>query len=162
MSSRVLAFFVAVVVAPALTACAAASAPTVSRPALGREAATQVVEGAQQVERATFADLRAERLHAAFAGPALRVLEAQVAVMAARGIRVEEAAVVVALVAWDPGAAEAVLQVESQRRLITLDEPDPAWSSSVRQWWSKLRYQSGSWWVVDEQDLGPDRWRPAS
>jgi len=110
----------------------------------------------------TLADLRAERLRSVFEGRALRVLGAQVGVMAARGVRVEETAVVVALVAWDPGAAEAVLQVASRRRLITLDEPDPAWSSSVRQWWSRLRYEAGAWWVVDEQDLGPDRWRPVS
>ncbi len=110
----------------------------------------------------TLADLRAERLRSVFEGRALRVLGAQVGVMAARGMRVEETAVVVALVAWDPGAAEAVLQVESRRRLITLDEPDPAWSSSVRQWWSRLRYEAGAWWVVDEQDLSPDRWRPVS
>jgi len=65
-----------------------------------------------------------------------------------------------ALVSWDPHADEAVLQVVAQRRIVTSDQPDPAWAATVRQWWARLQHADGSWWVVEQQDLSPDRWRP--
>lgn len=61
---------------------------------------------------------------------------------------------------WDPHADEAVLQVVAQRRIVTSDQPDPAWAATVRQWWARLQHADGSWWVVEQQDLSPDRWRP--
>ena len=161
--SKVAAVAVALLLVSAPAACRDGGSPVAARQAaLDRAHATEVVERAERIERQTMADLRAARLASAFGGRALRVLKAQVGVMASRGLRIEETAVVVALVAWDPNAAEAVLQVESRRALLTPETPDPAWSASVRQWWSKLRYQAGSWWVVDQQDLSPDRWRPAT
>ena len=63
------------------------------------------------------------------------------------------------LVFWDPVAEEAVLQVVAQRRLVTQDQPDPPWSATVRQWWGRVRNVDGTWMVVDQEDLPPDRWR---
>ena len=63
------------------------------------------------------------------------------------------------LVFWDPLAGEAVLQVVAERRLVSPDQPNPPWSSTAGQWWARLQNVGGSWLVVDDQDLPPDRWR---
>lgn len=126
--------------------------------ALGRDDALRIVERAEAVEGLTLADLQASRLVTVFAGAALQRLTAQVGVMAARGVRVEESAVVVVPAGWDPVALEAVLQVESRRRVVSPGDPDPGWSGAVRQWWAKLSSAAGPWRVVDEHDLAPDRW----
>jgi hypothetical protein len=52
-----------------------------------------------------------------------------------------------------------VLQVVAQGRLVTPDQPSPAWTPTVRQWWARLEYAEGRWWIVDQEDLRPDRWR---
>ena len=64
------------------------------------------------------------------------------------------------LVHWDPGALEAVLQVASQRRLVTSEGPNPGWAATVRQWWVRFEFAGGRWWVADQRDLPPDAWRP--
>ncbi len=63
------------------------------------------------------------------------------------------------LVFWDPLADEAVLEVAAERRIVSPDQPNPPWSSTARQWWARLQNVGGSWLVVDDQDLTPDRWR---
>jgi hypothetical protein len=80
--------------------------------------------------------------------------------MELRGLRVEERALARTLVSWDPGADEAVLQIAAQGRLVTPDEPNPAWTATVRQWWVRLQYADGAWWVIEQEDLAPDQWRP--
>jgi hypothetical protein len=95
----------------------------------------------------------------AFRGPALQILESQAATMAVRGLRDEERSPARTLVFWDPRAREAVLQVVAQHRLLAPDQPNPAWVATARQWWARLQYAEGSWWVVDQEDLTPDRWR---
>jgi hypothetical protein len=95
----------------------------------------------------------------AFRGRALQMLEAQAKSMEGRGLRVEERNAVRTLVFWDPGAFEAVLQVVAERHPVTPDDPNPGWAATVRQWWARLQFADGSWWIVDQSDLTPDRWR---
>lgn len=97
----------------------------------------------------------------AFRGRALRVLEAQAQAFSRRGQRVEERNAARDLVFWDPGALEAVLQVAAQRRLVTPDDPNPGWDATLRQWWARLEFARGKWWIADQRDLTPDTWRPA-
>jgi hypothetical protein len=59
-------------------------------------------------------------------------------------------------------AGEAVLQVAAQVRLVSAEQPEPPWSSTLRQWWSRLAFHAGGWVVVDDRDLSPDQWRLAT
>jgi hypothetical protein len=102
------------------------------------------------------------RLSEVFAGPALQRLQAQAQAMVRRSVREEERNVTRTLIFWDPRAGEAVLQVVAESRLVTSDRPNASWAAIVRQWWARIEYASGSWWVVDQGDLPPDRWRVAS
>jgi hypothetical protein len=159
--------------APALTAllivlivggCSARQAtaerhPAPSLAALDRAGAEAVVLKADAARRAAFADLGAGGLMGSFRGKALRVLKAQVQRMRDRGLRLEERNPVLAVVFWDARAAEVVLQVEAEHRLVTVDQADPPWAATVRQWWSRLASADGGWWVVDQNDLAPDQWR---
>ena len=42
---------------------------------------------------------------------------------------------------------------------LDLRAPSIAHDERVRQWWARLQYADGGWWVVDQEDLAPDRWR---
>jgi hypothetical protein len=95
----------------------------------------------------------------AFGGSALRKLEAQSESFSRRGLREEERSQTRALVFWDPVAAEAVLQVVAETRLVSHDQPNPAWTRTLRQWWARLQVMNGDWRVVDQENLPPDRWR---
>jgi hypothetical protein len=144
--------------------CSVAQAPAERQPAasastLDRSRAEAVAVKADAARRAAFAGLDPGALLAAFRGKALRVLQAQVRHMRDRGLRLEERNPVLAVVFWDAHAAEVVLQVEAQHRLLTLDQADPPWGTTVRQWWSRLAREDGEWWVVDQADLAPDHWR---
>lgn len=153
-----------VVSATALLLCGCFGAhppdPT-SAPVLRLVGAEQLVLEADDARRAAFADLQPRRLANVFRGRALQVLEKQVLKMGQRAIRLEERDAARTLVFWDPRADEVVLQIVAQDRLVTPERHDPAWAATTRQWWSRLDYQGGSWWVVDQQDLTPDRWRPS-
>ena len=92
-------------------------------------------------------------------GPALVRLQAQSQSFGRRGIREEERSSSRDIVFWDPIANEGVLQVVATRRLVTRDQPNPPWSATVRQWWSRLQIVEGTWKVVEQEDLPPDRWR---
>ena len=96
-----------------------------------------------------------------FRGRALQLLGAQAESLERRGIRVEERNASRTLVFWDARAAEAVLEVIVQRRIVSRDDPNPGWIATVRQWWARLQFAYGGWWIVDQQDLTPDRWRAA-
>ena len=144
--------------------CSVAHGPAERQPAasastLDRTDAEAVAIKADAARRAAFADLDPGRLMAAFRGKALRVLQAQVRHMRDRGLRLEERNPVRAVVFWDARAAEVVLQVEAQHRLLTVAQGDPPWGTTVRQWWSRLALEDGEWWVVDQADLAPDHWR---
>jgi hypothetical protein len=144
-----------------LCACLSDGSDAVSAqaPALSESSAAQLMVRADDVKRSVFELQPASRLAGAFRGRALQVLQAQAEAMGRRGFRIEERNVARTLVFWDPLAGEAVLQVIAQRRTITLDQPDPAWASTVRQWWARVQMADGVWWVIDQEDLTPDRWR---
>jgi hypothetical protein len=130
-----------------------------SAPVLSLDGVEQLALKADDARRAALADLQPVQLARTFRGRALQVLEGQVIKMGQRGLRLEERDSVRTLVFWDPRADEAVLQVVAQDRLVSPDQPDPTWAATARQWWLRLAYQGGSWWVVDQHDLTPDRWR---
>ena len=129
-------------------------------PALDRPVAEQVVLRADDARRDALMAADPAGLTALFRGRALQMLQAQVQAMRQRGLRLEERDSSRTLVFWDPRAQEVVLQVEAQRRLVTPDDADPAWTATVWQAWSRLDYVDGAWWIVDDADLTPDRWRP--
>jgi hypothetical protein len=116
---------------------------------------------ADDIKRLALDAHTAARLAAAFRGRALQVLETQVQGMEVRGLGVQEKDLTRTLVFWDSLAVEAVLQVLAQRRLVSPDHPNPMWAATVRQWWARFQYSDEAWWVVDQQDLTPDRWRVA-
>ena len=100
-------------------------------------------------------------LASAFGGPALQRVRSQAASLVRRGFRLEERSVTRTFVSWDPVVLSVVLQVEAQDRLVTPDAPDPEWSATVRQVWSRLQLVAGGWRVVETRDLSPDRWQAA-
>lgn len=114
---------------------------------------------ADDVMRRAFESPGSAGLWDAFGSPALQRLQAQSQGLVRRGMREEERGARRDLVFWDPVAGEAVLQVVAEKRLVTRDQPNPPWSATVRQWWAHLQNVDGSWKVVDEEDLPPDRWR---
>jgi hypothetical protein len=159
-------YFVAVVtrilaLAACLVLCTCAPRNTSAHhlPSLSRADAEQLMLRADDIRRVALSDLSADRLSEVFRGRALQMLEAQAQVLDRRGIRAEERSASRALVFWDPSVGEAVLEVVAERRFVPTDEPDQAWTATVRQWWARLQSADGRWWVVDQQDLPPDRWR---
>ncbi len=149
---------VALIAAVGFTACSAAAAPLARVPLLDRTAVARVVVAADEARATAFSQLDASILVRWFRDPALATLQARVAVMNARGVRVEEQSAARTLLAWDPQADEAVLEVEAEDRVVTADRASK-WSGTLRRWWSRLAFEQGSWWIVAEQDLPPDRWR---
>ena len=153
--------------APALVAILLLGACAGPRPAetlrlpaqLDRLVAEQVVLGADEALEAAMADLDSTRLDLFFSGRALETLVDQVGWMRARGIRSEERSAQRVVASWDGGANEVVIQVEAEHRLLSLEQPKPPWSGSVRQWWARLGFGAGAWRVVDDRDLPPDQWR---
>jgi hypothetical protein len=127
---------------------------------LDRPVAEQVALRADDARRDALMAADTAGLTALFRGSALQMLQAQVRAMRQRGLRLEERDSSRTLVFWDARAREVVLQVEAQRRLVTPEAADPAWTATVRQSWSRLDYVGGAWWIDDEADLTPDRWRP--
>lgn len=155
-------WILAIGVALLICACSVGGAtPAIHQPPpLSGSVAEQQMLRADDAKRLALDAPRTARLAGAFRGRTLQMLEAQVQSMDRRGLRIEERNSARKLVFWDPRAGEAVLQVVAQRRLVTPDQPNPAWAATVRQWWARLQYADGSWWVVDQEDLTPDRWRP--
>jgi hypothetical protein len=152
----------AVLAAVVLSACAGGGTGQSDHrpPDLGRVGAEQIMLRADDVRRSALDSPRSVKVADPYRGRALRTLEAQVQVMAWRGLREEEQNATRTLMFWDPEAEEAVLQVVAQRRLVTPDQPVPFWAVTVRRWWARLQYADGRWWVVDQEDLPPGRWRP--
>jgi len=128
-------------------------------PSLSRSEAEQLMLRADDVRRLAFELPGPTSLSGVFGGSALQRLQAQTQSLGLRGMREEERSSSRDLVFWDPAAREAVLQVVAERRLVTPDLPNPPWSGTVRQWWARLQNVAGSWKLVEQQDLPPDRWR---
>lgn len=147
-----------------LFACAPSAATVANRqaPPMSRSDAERLMLRADDIKRSARDSPATARLSAVFAGPALQRLQAQAQAMVRRSVREEERNFTRTLIFWDPRAGEAVLQVVAESRLVTSDRPNASWAAIVRQWWARIEYSNGSWWVVDEADLPPDRWRVAS
>ena len=150
----------AVVAALAIGACSAdgASTPRPQPSPLGRIDVLQLLLRADQIKHLAFGAGTAS-LADAFGGRALQRLKSEIQSARRLAVREEERNATRTLVFWDPKAGEAVLQVVAERRLVTPDQPDPLWATTIRQWWARLQYADGAWCVVDQQDLAPDRWR---
>jgi len=147
----------------ALVAChPAGTTPATQASSLSRIDAEQVMLRADDLMRLAFEFPDTTHLSEAFGRSALQRLQAQSHSLGMRGMREEERSPSRDLVFWDPVAQEAVLEVVAERRLVTRDQPNPPWSATVRQWWARLQNIEGSWKVVDEEDLPPDRWRTGS
>ena len=144
--------------------CSGSSAPSApaAHPHLDRIVAEQFAIGADQAAQSALADLDPTRLALFFSGRALRNLIGKVGWLRARGLRSETASAHRAVASWDGHTNEVVIQVEAQYRLVSATEPDPPWSRSMRQWWSRLAFASVGWRVIDDQDLPPDQWRSLS
>jgi hypothetical protein len=147
-----------------LSACSRGGAETQPAPSvlLDRAAADVVVAGAEAAMQQALAGLNVARLPSHFAGHALQRLIDRVGWMRTRGLRLQERSSRRALVSWDMNAGEAVLQVAAQVRLVSAEQPEPPWSNTLRQWWSRLAFHAGGWVVVDDRDLSPEQWRPAT
>jgi hypothetical protein len=148
-------------------ACLACNAPAGTTaahhpPSLSRSDAEQLMLKADDVRRLAFELPGTTSLSGVFGGSALQRLQVQTQSLGLRGMREEERSSSRDLVFWDPVADEAVLQVVSERRLVSADQPNPAWSATVRQWWARLQKVGDRWLVVDEEDLPPDHWRPVA
>jgi hypothetical protein len=149
-----------------LAACSGQIATTMEpspvQATLSRDQVEQLMVRADDLRRQAFEFPDTANLANAFGGIALKRLRAQSESLVTRGMNWEERSPSHELVFWDPLAGEAVLQVVAEQRVISPDEPNPAWSATVRQWWARLQNVDGSWKVVDEEDLPPDRWRPGA
>jgi hypothetical protein len=147
----------------AVCACSSDSAPIAihQAPFLTQSSVERLMVQADEIKRSALDTHKSTQLGDAFRGRALQLLEAQVHGMEARGLSVQERDSAGSLVFWDSRALEAVLQVVAQQRLVSPDQPNPKWSATVRQWWARLEHSNNGWWVVDEEDLTPDRWRAA-
>jgi len=130
-------------------------------PTLQLPVAMQLLEAADAMRAEALATMTVSELLSVYRGAALKALQRRVQAMTMRGVRLEERSAVRVLVSLDASHEVGVLQVEAFDRLVTPDQPDPAWSATVRQVWSQLGYAQGRWWVLDQQDLSPDRWVPA-
>lgn len=144
-------------------ACSGEGASVVNHqpPTLSKTSVEHLMLRADDIKRSALDAHVATTLAAVFRGRALQVLEAQVHGMEVRGISIQERDFVGTLVYSDSRAGEAVLQVVAQRRLVSPDQPNPTWAATVRQWWARLEYSERTWWIADQEDLTPDRWRVA-
>lgn len=152
---------VAVAATLVLGACSSPHSPAIPAfpPRLDRVVAERIALGADEAIGAAMADLDSTRLGLFFAGRALATLVDRVGWMRARGLRSEARSVQRAIASWDGGANEVVIQVEAEHRLVSPDQLEPRWSSSMRQWWARLGFGGGAWRIVDDRDLPPDQWR---
>lgn len=159
-----MARLLAIGAAISLLAChPAAAAPAAQKvPGLGRAEAAKIMLRADDLRRLVLESGDSTNLADAFARSALKRLQSESHSMAMRRLSEEERTSSRDLVFWDPLAQEAVLQVVAERRLVTPEQPNPPWSSTIRQWWARMESVEGSWKVVEQGDLPPDRWRPVA
>src|SRR5690242_15614050 len=122
--------------------------------------AERTVLAADEILRGALAGEGADPLFEVFRGAALTALRLQVARLTARGLRIEERDLTRRLVHFDPTRGEAVLAVAGEHRLATLDAGDQAWAATERQWWTRLAFADGAWWITEQRILPPDQWLP--
>lgn len=142
-----------------LAACAMpANVPTALKPQLSRDDAERIALQADDLLRSALAGNGADPLQSVFRGRALTTLRLQVARLTERGVHIEERSPSRRLARFDAVSDEGILAVSSEYRLTTRDETAPAWAATERQWWVHFGFEAGSWWIVDQQNLPPDRW----
>ena len=133
------------------------SLPT-APPQLVFSEAEAAVLAADEILRGALAGEGADPLIKVFQGAALTALRLQVARLTARGVRIEERDITRWLVHFDPARAEAVLVVAAEHRLTTNDAGDQPWAATKRQWWTRLAFADGAWWIAEQKILSPDDW----
>jgi len=142
-----------------LAGCAIpANAPAAVKPLLSRDGAERTAFKGDDLLRAALAGAGADALPSLFRGRALTTLRLQVARLTERGVLFEERSVSRRLARFDAASGEAVLAVSSEYRMATREEINPAWAATERQWWMRFEFDAGSWWIVEQQNLPPDRW----
>ena len=123
--------------------------------------AEDTVLAADEILRGALAGEGADPLFEVFRGAALTALRLQVARLTARGVRIEERDITRWLAHFDPARAEAVLAVAAEHRLATNDAGNQPWAATERQWWTRLAFADGAWWITEQRILSPDDWYPA-
>lgn len=142
-----------------LAACATpAHLPVAVKPHLSRDEGERIALEGDDLLRSALAGGGADRLPDVFRGRALTTLRLQVARLAERGVLIDERSVSRKLAHLDAASGEAILAVSSEYRLTTRDEINAAWAATERQWWLRIEFDAGSWWIVEQQNLPPDRW----
>jgi hypothetical protein len=132
-----------------------------SSPELGSVTAGTLALYADEVKAAALAEDRADALAEVFSGRALNLLETQVQRFSANHLHLQERERSVLVVFFDAATKEVVLEVRAFHRLVTPTSLQPPWAATVRQWWARLEFIGGRWWVGDQADLPPDQWRAA-
>jgi hypothetical protein len=138
--------------AAAVRAAAAEMAPSAAE-------LTTLVMNADDARRAAFATADPRPLEPYFGGRSLFALRLQVAQLASRGRRREEAVDARRLVhiGSAPGHPEAVLQIRARQRVVEAGSAG-AWATVLRQWRAGVARQGEAWLVVDDGDLPPPAW----
>jgi hypothetical protein len=127
---------------------------------LSRGDAEELMLRADDARRRAFEFPGTATLSGAFGGAALKTLTARSQSFSRRGQRIEERSQARILVFWDSASNEGVLQIAARSRFVSPDQPSQAWVGTLSQWWARLAVIGGTWLVVDDQELAPDRWRP--
>lgn len=135
-----------------------AHVPAAIRPALARDDAERLAFKGDDLLRAALAGHGADPLGTVFRGKALTALRLQVARLTERGVQIDERSVSRRLARFDAVSGEGILAISSEYRLTTRDELNRPWAATERQWWMRFDFQAGSWWIVEQENLPPDRW----
>ncbi len=137
------------------------SAPTMTGP--GLEA---IASHADDLRRTALSSGDPAGLYLAFGSQSLRALTAAVSARARRGDLLREELLDRGLVHWGQGpeGAEVVLVIRSRQAGAGVDPS--AGAVVLRQWWARLAWRAGRWYVVGDRDLSPPEWwaavRPAA
>ena len=138
--------------ASAVRAAAAELAPSTAE-------LSALVLHADDARRAAFASADPRPLEPYFGGRSLFGLRLQIASLAGRGLRREEAVDSRRVVhtGGSPGHPEAVLEIRARLRLVSSGSAG-GWAITVRQWRAAVARQGEAWLVVDDGDLPPPAW----
>jgi hypothetical protein len=138
--------------AAAVRAAAAEMAPSTAE-------LSALVMHADDARRAAFTTADPRLLEPYFGGRSLLALRLQVAQLANRGLRRDEAVDSRRVVhtGGSPGHPEAVLEIRARQRMVGGGSAG-AWATVLRQWRAGVARQGEAWVVVDDGDLPPPAW----
>jgi hypothetical protein len=127
---------------------------------LDREAGAVLLVRAEVARADAFAAADPGLLHGFFSESAIEGFTPELARLRQRGQQIEERAASRSLVHWAAaeGAAEGVLEVAGDQRVVVVAGPQRGWSRIVRQWWAGVHWTGGRWLVYRSADLPPDQW----